>query len=93
MNLLRSAFPDIRFSLDQILVEDERLALRVTARGTHQGLFMGIPATGKQVVFGGMTFIHFRNGKLAERWDITDLPGLMQQLSAGSGAQAAGRRD
>ena len=80
VNMFRTAFPDIQFTLDQVLAEDDRVAIRLTGRGTHKGNFMGIPPTGKQVSFGGMTFIHIQDGKVAERWGISDIPGLMQQL-------------
>jgi steroid delta-isomerase-like uncharacterized protein len=85
VNMFRSAFPDIRFTLDQILAEGDRVALRLTGRGTHRGVFMGVPPTGKQVTFGGMTFIRVENGKVTERWGISDIPGLMQQLGVGPG--------
>ena len=80
VNMFRSAFPDIQFTLDQVLAENDHLAIRLTGRGTHKGNFMGIPPTGKQVSFGGMTFIRIQDGKVAERWGISDIPGLMQQL-------------
>jgi predicted ester cyclase len=82
--MFRSAFPDIQFTLDHILAEGDRVAIRLTGRGTHRGVFMGIAPTGKQVSFGGMAFIRLQNGKFAERWGLSDMPGLMQQLS-GSG--------
>ncbi len=85
VNMFRSAFPDIHFSLDQVLAEGDRVAIRLTGRGTHRGLFMGIPPTGKEVSFGGMTFICLENGKVIERWGISDIPGLMQQLAGGAG--------
>ena len=80
VNMFRSAFPDIHFTLDQVLAENDHLAIRLTGRGTHKGNFMGIPPTGKQVSFGGMTFIRIQDGKVAESWGISDIPGLMQQL-------------
>jgi steroid delta-isomerase-like uncharacterized protein len=85
VNMFRSAFPDIQYTLDQILAEGDRLAVRLTGRGTHQGQFLGLPPAGKQVTFAGMTFLRFRDGKVIERWDITDIPGLMQQLRVGPG--------
>ena len=85
VNMFRSAFPDIQFTLDQILAEGDRLAIRLTGRGTHQGSFMGISPTGKQVSLSGMTFIRIENGQVAERWGISDIPGLMQQLGVGPG--------
>lgn len=80
VNMIRSAFPDIQFSLDQIVVEDDRLALRLTGVGTHKGDFMGISPTGKKITLGSMTFFHIKNGKIADRWGISDIPRVMQQL-------------
>lgn len=85
VNMFRTAFPDIEFTLDQVLAEESRVAIRLTGRGTHKGNFMGIAPTGKQVSFGGMTFITIQDGKVAERWGISDMPGLMQQLGVGPG--------
>lgn len=84
--MFRSAFPDINFVLDDILGEGDRVAIRLTGRGTHQGNFIGIAPTGKQVSFGGMTFIRLQNGKIVERWGLSDMPGLIQQLRGGAGA-------
>jgi predicted ester cyclase len=47
---------------------------------------MGIAPTGKQVSFAGMAFIRLQNGKIAERWGLSDMPGLMQQLRGGGPA-------
>ncbi|MFZ2097432.1 MAG: ester cyclase [Anaerolineales bacterium] len=82
VNMIRTAFPDIKFSIDQIVVEDDRLAIRLTGLGTHKGDFMGISPTGKQVSLESMTFFHIENGKIAERWGISDIPRVMQQLEA-----------
>ena len=90
VNMFRTGFPDIQFTLDHIIAEGDRLAIRLTGKGTHKGNFMGIPATGKQVSFGGMTFIRFQDGKVAERWGISDIPGLMQQLGVGPGQPPPG---
>ena len=82
VNQFRSAFPDINFTFDQVLTEGDRVAIRLTGRGSHQGVFMGIAPTGKQVSFGGMTFLHMQDGKVTESWGISDIPGLMGQLGA-----------
>lgn len=83
INRFRAAFPDIRFNLEQITAEGDRVAIRLTAKGTQRGIFLGIPATNKSVSFGGMTFIRLQNGKVMERWGISDIPGLMMQLGDG----------
>jgi steroid delta-isomerase-like uncharacterized protein len=83
MNTLRAAFSDLSFKFDQVVAEGDRLAIRQTARGTHNGSFMGIPPTNKQVAFGSMLFLRFNGGRVIEEHSIADLPGLMGQLGAG----------
>lgn len=78
----RSAFPDINYTLDQIIAEGDLVAIRLTGHGTQQGSFMGIPPTGKKVSFGGMTYVRIQDGKVIERWGISDIPALLQQLGA-----------
>lgn len=85
VNNFRSAFPDITYSLDHIVTEGDRVAIRLTGKGTHKGLFMGIPATNKQVTFGGMTFVRIEDGKVVERWGLADIPSLLKQISPDSG--------
>jgi predicted ester cyclase len=80
---LRAAFSDLSFTFDQVLVEGDRVALRLTTRGAHKGAFLGISPTNKQVSFGGMLFMRFENGKVAQGWSLFDLPGLLGQLSVG----------
>jgi steroid delta-isomerase-like uncharacterized protein len=82
VNMIRSAFPDIKFSLDQVLSEDSRIALRVTGRGTHNGAFLGLAPTGKKVALESMIFFHIKNGKIAARWGISDLLSVMQQIQS-----------
>jgi steroid delta-isomerase-like uncharacterized protein len=82
VSMIRTAFPDIKFSLDQILAEDDRLAFRLTGTGTHKGDFLGISPTGKQVSLESMTFVHMDKGKISERWGISDIPRVIEQLQA-----------
>ena len=63
-----AAFPDFRIEIDDIIAEGDRVAVRVTQRATHQGQFMGIPPTGKQVVQRGLTIYRVEGGKLVEAW-------------------------
>jgi predicted ester cyclase len=53
---------------------------RITLRGTHQGEFMGIPPTGRQVTFTGIHISRVAGGKIAEEWGQFDALGMMQQL-------------
>jgi predicted ester cyclase len=85
VSAFRAAFSELSFAIDQLLAEEDRVALRLSTRGAHTGAFLGISPTNKRVSFGGMLFMRFRNGKAAEAQGIFDLPGLVGQLSAGGG--------
>ncbi len=74
------AFPDARFTIEDILAEGDRVVARWTVRGTHKGELSGIPPTGKQVTVTGMWILRVAGGKIAEQWGIFDALGLMQQL-------------
>jgi len=76
------AFPDMRFEIEQLLAEGDKVFLHVIGRGTHTGEFMGIPATGRSVLLAAMSVVRAVDGKCAERWNITDGTGLMQQLTS-----------
>jgi len=78
--MMRTAFPDLHITIDDMIAEGDRVATRETLRGTHKGDFMGIAATGKQVTFTGMVFVHFVGGKEVEAWGSMDQLGMMQQL-------------
>ncbi len=77
---LRTAFPDIRFSLEDLVAENDRVAARYHWTGTQTGSFMGRSPTGKEVTVQGMDFYRFSDGKLVEHWDSTDQLGLLKQL-------------
>jgi steroid delta-isomerase-like uncharacterized protein len=76
----RSAFPDLHFTIEDIIGEGDALAVRQTGRGTHQGELFGIPATGKQVTVTAMIFHRFASGKPVENWVNSDSMGMLQQL-------------
>jgi steroid delta-isomerase-like uncharacterized protein len=86
IGIIRSAFPDVQVSADDIIAEGDRLAVRSTLRGTHDGDFMGIPATGKKVEVAGYDIVRFEDDKAAEHWGVIDAAGLMEQLGAAPGA-------
>jgi predicted ester cyclase len=77
-----AAFPDIQHTLEDQLAEGDKVAVRLTIRGTQQGEFQGIPATGKAITMTSLNILHFANGKIAEQWVETDSLGLLQQLGA-----------
>ncbi len=78
----RAAFPDLRISLEEIVAEDDIVATRWIARGTHEGELMGMAATGRTTESHGMTIDRFEGGKLVESWDNWNALGLMQQIGA-----------
>ena len=84
-------FPDVVYTIEELIATGDWLTTRWTARGTHQGEFMGIPATGKQIEFGGLVISHIQNGKLLEDWEDADALGLMMQLGMELKPKEAGK--
>ncbi|HWJ32200.1 MAG TPA: ester cyclase, partial [Gaiellaceae bacterium] len=78
----RDAFPDLRLTAEQTIAQGDHVAVRWTARGTHQGELFGIPATGKEAIVTGISFDRWANGKIVESWTNWDTLGLLQQLGA-----------
>jgi steroid delta-isomerase-like uncharacterized protein len=78
--MFHHGFPDWQETIDDVIAEGDRVAIRVTGRGTHQGEFQGIPATGRQVTATGVGIAHIENGRIAESWAEYDALGMMQQL-------------
>jgi predicted ester cyclase len=76
------AFPDVRFTLDFLVAEGDKVVARWTAEGTHLGSFMGIPPTGKRFRQAGVTIMRFQDGKAVETWPHGDELGLLRQLGA-----------
>lgn len=78
--MFRTAFPDFQITLEDMIAEGDKVATRVTGRGTHKGEFQGISPTGKQVTVTGIDIIRCAGGKCVERWGAFDNLGMMQQL-------------
>lgn len=77
----RSAFPDWSETVDTVIVEGDRAASRWTSTGTHEGEFMGIPATGRRVEIREAAIFRLRDGRIAEYHAFPDVPALLAQLS------------
>jgi steroid delta-isomerase-like uncharacterized protein len=77
---LRAAFPDVRFVLDEVIAENDIVAVRYRWEGTHGGPFLGMEATGRRVAVRGMDFYRFKNGRIAEHWDNMDELAMLTQL-------------
>jgi steroid delta-isomerase-like uncharacterized protein len=78
--MIRDALPDINIVLDDELTVEDKVVTRFTISGTHKGDFNGIPATGKQAVWSGITIYRLAGGKIVEFWTQVDNLGMMQQL-------------
>jgi steroid delta-isomerase-like uncharacterized protein len=78
-----SAFPDLRFDAQDILVSGDKVVARARATGTHRGEFMGMPATGKSVDVELIDILRFGDdGLVHEHWGVFDVLGMLQQLGA-----------
>jgi steroid delta-isomerase-like uncharacterized protein len=77
-----TSFPDLHLTIEDMVADEDKVAARVTFRGTHRGEFMGIPPTGKQVTFSSMEMNRIVGGKVAEHRFVVDMLGLLQQLGA-----------
>ena len=76
-----NAFPDLRITVDEVIGEGDRTAVRLHAQGTHHGDGLGIPPTGRPMTVTAMVFIHWRNGRIVEGWNEFDAMGMLQQLT------------
>ena len=74
--------PDLKFTVEDMIAEGDKVVARWTIRGTHEGTFLGVPPTGKQVTGKGVTIKRIAGGKVVEEWALIDLLGLMQQIGA-----------
>lgn len=76
------AFPDLKVTVDEVVVDGDLAAVAWTAEGTHEGMFYGIPATGKSAQWEGLDMMRFACGKIEEIWISADALGLHEQLGA-----------
>lgn len=76
----RSAFPDLEVTIEDSVVQDDRIAMRQSFSGTHEGEFMGIEPTGNEVESTSFLICRVEDGKIAETWVETDMLGLLEQL-------------
>jgi len=77
---IRAAFPDYRERIDELIEADDRIIVRLTIQGTHQGDYGGLPATGKSVEFTDVTICRIENGRIVEQSGLSDLLTLYVQL-------------
>ncbi|MFP8955319.1 ester cyclase [Natrialbaceae archaeon A-CW3] len=77
-----TAFPDFELTVDDMLVGDDIAMWEWTVTGTHEGEWQGIPSTGREVEFKGMSKTVISDGKIQENWAYFDSRSLMDQLGA-----------
>ena len=85
--MLRGAFPDLHVTIEDQIAEGDKVAVRTTFAGTQRGDFMGIPPTGRRVRYAVVDFFRIADGRVAEHWGLSDMAGLMQQLSTAAAQQ------
>jgi len=80
--LLRSAFPNLRVRIHDQLAEGDKVVTRKTIAGVHQGEFMGIPPSGREIHIEVIDIVRILNGRYIEHWGINTLPAVLAELSA-----------
>jgi steroid delta-isomerase-like uncharacterized protein len=79
---LTKAFPDLCFTIEDTIVEGEKVVACWTISGTHRGEYVGVPPTGREISLEGITIHHIKNGKILDSYARWDVLGLMRQLGA-----------
>jgi predicted ester cyclase len=79
---IRSAVPDARYEVDDLIAEGDRVVVRWRLLGTHEGDFRGIAPTGRPITLKGIAIYRVDAGKLMERWVVSDLLGVLEEIGA-----------
>ena len=82
VTLFLAGYPDLRFTIEDTVAENDKVVACWTFSGTHKGDFMGVPPTNKKISVDGMTIHHIANGKIMDSYSNWDALGMMQQLGA-----------
>ena len=82
VSMVMQVFPDLHYTVEDLIAEGDKVVARLTISGTQQGAFMGIPATGKHVTVSNIEIFRITNGRGVETWVQVDFLGLLQQLGA-----------
>jgi predicted ester cyclase len=88
--MLRAAFPDASFTIEDLFAEGDRAAVRGAVEATHRGPFRGIAPTGKRIRYSAIHILRIPGGQVTERWVEVDLLGLLEQLGAAPAGEQAG---
>ena len=76
---IRTAVPDARYEVDDLIAEGDRVVVRWRLLGTHEGDFRGIAPTGRAITLKGIAIYRVDDGKLMERWVVSDLHGMLEE--------------
>ena len=82
ISMMRSGFPDIQWTLEDMITEGDKVAARFTMRGAHKGEFFGVPPTGKIIVIQAINFYRLANEQIIEEHGQPDMLGLLRQIGA-----------
>lgn len=80
ISIMLSGFPDLHITIEDMIVEGDKVVTRFTTHGTQQGMLGNIPPTGKQVAIPTIEITRIADGKIAEDWGLDDRLGMLQQL-------------
>jgi steroid delta-isomerase-like uncharacterized protein len=83
VGVIKRAFPDLHAHIDDVVAAGDQVAARLTFRGTHQGEYLGIPATGRSIEYVSHEFYRIADGLVAEEWICSDTATLHGQLTPG----------
>src|SRR5258708_4791647 len=82
LSMVMQVFPDLHYTVEDLVAEGDKVVARLTISGTQQGTFMGIPPTGKHATISDIEIFRITGGKAVETWVQVDFLGLLQQLGA-----------
>ena len=89
IGMLRTAFPDIHWVIEETIASGDKVVTRFKWSGTHRGDFLGVPATGRKVAVPGVVIDRLSGGRMADSRILMDTLGLMQQLGVIPGPPSA----
>ena len=78
--MLLQGLPDLQITVEDVLAEGDKVVCRNTVTGTHQGVYMGVPPTGKSVTYNEIFIFRLVDGRIAETWGVVDVLSQMRQL-------------
>jgi steroid delta-isomerase-like uncharacterized protein len=79
---IHESFPDLHVTIEDLIAEGDRVVARATVTGTHSGPVLGVPATGKRVMWSAIVMYRVEDGKIAEQWLMEDWASVLQQVGA-----------